>query len=206
MKRLPAGLLLPIGPACVAVIRFVIPGGSGDVGAEVAADPGAQRLVLLLGLPALFTLLPGAYAALRITRPHRPRLTAWAGGLLIPGYLAMTVLAAGDNAVMAGHDIGLPPATVTRLSDEIMSLTAVPVLVFVVGHIAGTILLGLAAWGLVPKWASAALIVSQPLHLLAVVVTAPWLDLFGWGLTAVGMAALALRGGRPVPAPAAAAT
>ncbi|WP_157530548.1 DUF4386 family protein [Microtetraspora niveoalba] len=193
--RICSAVLMPVGPACVAVIRLIIPGGSGDVGAEVAADPGAQRLVLLLGIPALFTLLPGAFAALRLGRRHRPTLTAWTAAFLIPGYLAMTVLAAGDTAVLAATDIGLEPATVTRLSDEILGLTMFEGLVFVVGHIVGTVLLGILAWRarLMPRWAAILLLVSQPTHLVAIVVVNPWLDLVAWGCTALGMLFLGVR-------------
>ncbi|WP_433350769.1 DUF4386 family protein [Microtetraspora malaysiensis] len=193
--RICAAVLMPVGPACVAVIRLIIPGGSGDVGAEVAADPSAQRLVLLLGVPALFTLLPGAFAALRLGRRHRPTLTAWTATFLIPGYLGMTVLAAGDTAVLAGTDIGLDPATVTRLSDEILSLTMFEGLVFVVGHIVGIVLLGVLAWRarLMPRWAAILLLLSQPAHLVAIVIVNPWLDLVAWGCTALGMLFLGIR-------------
>ncbi|MEU6414863.1 hypothetical protein [Microbispora sp. NPDC046933] len=195
LGRVVSAILMPVGPACVAVIRFVIPGGSGDIGAEIAADPGPQRLVVLLGLPALFTLLPGAYAALRLGRRHRPTLASWAAAFLIPGYLGMTVLGAGDFAVLAGHDIGMEPSAVTRLSDEILVLTMIPVLVFVIGHIAGTVLLGVLAIRarLTPPVVAVLLTISQPLHLVAIVLTSAWLDLVAWGLTALGMAFLGVR-------------
>ncbi|GLX02132.1 hypothetical protein [Microtetraspora sp. NBRC 16547] len=195
LGRVTAAILMPIGPACVAVIRFVIPGWSGDVGADVAAHADAQRFVLLLGIPALFTLLPGAYAAVRLGRRHRPVLTAWTAAFLIPGYLGMTVLGANDYGVLAATDIGLDPPTVTRLSDEIFGLTAVPGLVFVVGHIVGTLLLGILAFRarLAPRPVSIALAISQPLHLTAVILNYSWLDLTGWGFTAVGMGFLGVR-------------
>ncbi|MFC7640687.1 hypothetical protein ACFQX6_06500 [Streptosporangium lutulentum] len=109
LGRVVSAVLMPVGPACVAVIRLVMPGASGDIGAEVAANLDAQRLALLLGLPALFTLLPGAYTALHLGRRYRPALTAWAAAFLIPGYLGMTVLGAGDYAVLAATGIGLDP-------------------------------------------------------------------------------------------------
>jgi hypothetical protein len=189
LGRVVAAILMPIGPACVAVIRFVIPGGSGDVGAEVAANLDAQRLVLLFAVPALFTLLPGAYAALHLGRRYRPALTAWAAVFLIPGYLGMTALGAGDYAVLAATNIGLDPSTVTRLSDEIFALSDVPVLIFVVGHIVGTVLLGILAFRarLTPRWVAVTLTISQPLHLLAIILGSQWMDLAAWGLTALGM-------------------
>uniref|UniRef100_UPI001C68BA41 hypothetical protein n=1 Tax=Pseudonocardia pini TaxID=2758030 RepID=UPI001C68BA41 len=46
--------------------------------------------------------------------------------------------------------------------------------------------------GAVPRWAAAALIVSQPLHVVfATVVPNPLLDALAWVLTAVGFVAVA---------------
>ncbi|MGH3983449.1 MAG: hypothetical protein ACRDST_12380 [Pseudonocardiaceae bacterium] len=65
---------------------------------------------------------------------------------------------------------------------------------FVLGHIVRTVLLGIALWRMVPRWATLALIVSQPLHLVfAVVVPNGLLDAAAWSLTAVGFAATAVR-------------
>ena len=42
-----------------------------------------------------------------------------------------------------------------------------------------------------PVWAAVATIVAQPIHFVAaVIVSSQTLDLFGWGLNAVGFAAL----------------
>jgi hypothetical protein len=62
--------------------------------------------------------------------------------------------------------------------------------VFVVGHVVGTVLLGLALWRSrgVPAWAAWAVAVSQPLHFTATVVLgSPQVDFVAWNLMAVGM-------------------
>jgi hypothetical protein len=62
---------------------------------------------------------------------------------------------------------------------------------FVIGHIVGTVLLGLALLRsrAVPAWVAVALVVSQPVHLVSFVTGLAWLDLVaGWGFTAVGFA------------------
>lgn len=64
--------------------------------------------------------------------------------------------------------------------------------VFVIGHVLGTVLLGLALWrsGMVPRWVAMATVAAQPLHFVAaVVVGSPTLDLLAWGLNAVAFAA-----------------
>jgi hypothetical protein len=193
--RRVAAVLMPIGPACVAVLRFLIP--PEPVGESVAAHPGAQRVVLWLGLGAVLTLLPGALAAIRLLRRVTPRLATWTAALLVPGYLGMTALLATDAVAMAGTDLGLPPSSVDALTTAVGGLptATVLVIVFVVGHIVGTLLLGIAALRarLVPPVVAVALAGSQFVHLAAVIAGLPWLDLLAWTTTAVGMAFLARR-------------
>lgn len=194
LERVVAAVLMPLGPLCAAVIRFVIPGE--PVGESVPADPGAQRLVLALGVVIVFTMVPGAYAALRLLRRKAPRLTAWTGAFLIPGYLAM--MGGGmDAATMASYDAGFSPAEMDRLNAAIWALpfTIVIGLIFVVGHIVGTVLLGatMIATRATVLPVGIAMVVSQPLHLAAVITNTRWLDLGAWGLTALGMAFLAWR-------------
>jgi hypothetical protein len=190
---------MPIGPAAVALLRYVLPYDTTDstatMVAKVAADPGSQRLVVWLGLVAAFTLVPGAFAVLAMTRRRAPGLTAATCGLLIPGYLALTLLVAGDAAVLAGVDSGVDLATITRLSEELFAMPAMTIAigVFVVGHVFGTVLLGVALWRthVVANGWAVAVAVSQPLHFVAAMTGNHPLDLFAWGLTAAGMAAAA---------------
>ncbi|MEW1979772.1 hypothetical protein AB0333_02425 [Citricoccus sp. NPDC079358] len=193
--RIVAAILMPIGPAAVAMLRFVIPGE--PVAESVAADPSAQRLVLALGVVAVFTLLPGAYAAIHVLRRSAPRLTAWTAVLLIPGYLGMSALFGLDAFTMASYDAGMAPADTKLVADAMMALptSTILMLAFLVGHIAGTVMLGTAALSAraIPLFIGILLVISQPLHLVAVMTSLRWLDLVAWGLTAVGMAALAWR-------------
>jgi hypothetical protein len=64
---------------------------------------------------------------------------------------------------------------------------------FVIGHIVGAVLLGLALRGTVPGWASIAMIASQPLHFVAfVVLQSRYLDAASWGLTALALTVCAV--------------
>lgn len=192
-RRRTAAVLMPVGPAAVAVIRFIIPGE--PYGESIHAHPDAGRMVLWLGVIAAFTLLPGAFSAGHVLRRKAPRLTAWSMALLIPGYLGMTALGATDVLVVAAHGLGLSPAEIDRIAGAVMEQPTVMlmVLVFVIGHIAGTVLLGAAmiASRLTPVPIGVLMLVSQPLHLVAVIIVSPALDLVAWGLTAVAMAFLA---------------
>ena len=191
--------LLPVGPAAVAVLRVLVPydttGSPQEQVAAVAAHPGRQSAVLWLGLVAVLTLVPGVVLAGRLTRSVAPRLTAAAMLLLVPGYLCLTWVFAGDVVVAAVVRAGIPTADAARVVAAMHPVTAVGTGVFVVGHVVGTVLLGIALLRsrMVPAWAGWAMAISQPLHFLAaVILLLPALDLLAWSLTAIAMAAVAL--------------
>lgn len=147
--------------------------------------------MLWLGYLAVLTLVPGVLAAAQVTRDACPRLTTAAVCLLLPAYLSMGTLLSSDSLLWAGTSLGLEPATVAALYDEMHPTALLGIAVFVVGHIVGTVLLGVALLrcSQVPPAAAWALTLSQPLHFVAgVVVGSRELDLFAWSLTALGMA------------------
>jgi hypothetical protein len=192
-------LLAPIGPAAVALLRYVLPyettDGSAGIVRETYADTGAMSLVLWLTLVAALTLVPGSIAVGRFVRPRAPRLTTVALVLTVPGYLMLPMLAGLDHPVWMAADSGAGQATAEGLLDAAHPSFAVATGIFVVGHVVGTVLLGLAMArsGLVPVWAGVATAVSQPLHFVAAVVLPNHaLDGIAWGLNAVGFAVAAL--------------
>jgi hypothetical protein len=192
-------LLMPVGPALVAALRGLLPtftsDGATQMAAAVARSPGRQSAVLWLGYLAVLTLVPGVLAAAALARHGAPRLAAWAVALLVPAYLSMGALLTGDAVLWSGQRAGLSTASTGLLYDHLHPSIDVAVAVFVVGHVVGTVLLGLAllrsrairapfAW---------ALTVSQPLHLVAfVILGVQALDVAAWMLTTVGMAAAAV--------------
>lgn len=186
-------VLMPLGPAAVAVIRLIYP---ADAAAALAA-PATMGVVLWLGFVATFTLLPGAFAAVSLLRAGTPRLWVWTGAFLLPGYLAMMTLGFFDTLWAAAPGAGLTLDQVESLgaAAEAAGPGVITLLIFVVGHIVGTVLLGAAALRgrLLPVGIAVALLISQPLHLIAVIVGSPPMDLVAWGLTALGMGFLAVR-------------
>lgn len=191
-----AALLIPIGPAAVAVLRFVLPYATVDdttaMVRQVTADPDTQSLVLWLGFIALLTLVPGVLWVGRLTRRGAPRLTAAAMLLLVPGYLALGWLLSADVLLWTGAAAQLDPAVLARMAETGHPTSAIAAGVFVIGHVLGTMLLGVAMWRsrVVPRWAAVLTMVSQPLHFVAaVILVSPALDLAAWGMTAVGFAA-----------------
>ncbi|TPG12886.1 DUF4386 family protein [Pedococcus bigeumensis] len=191
-------LLLPLGPAAVAVLRLVLPyytaGSPEETVAEVGRHPGAQSAVLWLGLVAVLTLVPGVIAAAGICRAAAPRLTSWALALAVPGYLALAVMLGADQLLWSAHQAGLSASQSAALFSAAHPTVGIATGIFVVGHVVGTVLLGIALVrsGRVPAWAGWATAVSQPLHFVATVfLGSPQVDFVGWSLTAVGMAMVA---------------
>ena len=191
--QLLTATLMPIGPAAVAVIRLLYPPNA----ATALGVPQTMETVLWLGFVATFTLIPGAYAALSLLRRPTPRLWIWTGAFLLPGYLAMMTLGFFDTLWAAAPAAGLSVEQVENLgrAAEGVGPGMITLLIFVIGHVVGTTLLGVAALRgrLMPAMAAIAMIISQPLHLVAVITGLPLLDLLAWGLTAAGMGFLAIR-------------
>lgn len=102
-----------------------------------------------------------------------------------------------DAALLAATQVGLPPAEVTALGDQLIRLPSQDLIlsIFIIGHIIGVVLLGVLSYRarLMPRLVAVLLAVSQPLHLAAVITDTRWLDLIAWNLTGLGMAFLALR-------------
>lgn len=191
-------VLMPVGPAAVALLRYLLPYVTADdAQASVAAvysDPGRQSVVLWLGLVAVLTLVPGVYGAVVLLRPLAPRLTAAITLLLVPAYLSLGVLMSVDITAWLAADNGIDQPTALVLWESIHPAVGVAAGLFVLGHVSGTVLLGVAMWRtrVVPRWVAVATAISQPLHFVAAVIwPSPPLDLFAWSLTALGMAYLA---------------
>ncbi len=195
-SRLIAALVIPLGPIAVAVLRYVLPYATTDEpGAmvkKVIEHPGTQSAVVWLAFVAVLTLVPAVFALARLTRRGAPRLTAAAVLLAVPGFLSLGWLAGSDQLLWAGAQANVGPAPLTSMVSAVHTTSDVAAVVFVLGHVVGTVLIGVAMWvsRSVPRWAAVVTMVSQPLHFVAAVILAsPTLDLAAWGMTAAGFTA-----------------
>ncbi|MEU4192529.1 hypothetical protein AB0E69_11550 [Kribbella sp. NPDC026611] len=195
--RWTEALILPIGPAAVALLRYLLPYNTTDdvptIVHKIIGNLDRSSLILWLAYIAILTLVPGAYAVGRLTRRRTPWLTGVALLLVIPGYLSLPWTASSDAFTWSAGTAGLDPAAITRAADVTHGSMNVAGAVFVIGHVVGTILLGIAMWRshIVARWAALAVTVSQPIHFIAaVIVSSHTLDLIGWGLQAAGFAAV----------------
>ena len=195
--RIALAVLIPIGPLAVAVLRLILPYYTVDPTAtmltKVAGHPGAEGAVVWLSLVAMCTLVPATIAVGLLAVRHRP----WLGGIALvvslAGFGALPMVGVTDDVALSGVRSGLPSAEIVRLLDEVQRQPAIAVagLMFVIGHILGVVLLGIALWraGVLPGWAGLLLSISQPLHAFwTLVVPNHLLDGCAWGLTAVGFA------------------
>lgn len=194
--------LAATGPLAIAALRAVLPYDTTDDGAtvlaRVAEHPGAQTLVLGLAYLALLTLPIGVAVTGWVAARARPVLGTVAAVAAWVGFLSLFAGGALDALALAAARTRVPVESTAALAAELEALPilALPTLVFVVGHILGAVLLGIALWGVVPRWAAAGLVLSQPLHLVfAVVVPHHLLDALAWILTAAGFAAAAATRG-----------
>ena len=195
MKRLSL-LLLPVGPVCVALLRLLLPyyTAPNDVAAAQAVidHPGRESAVLWLGLAAVLTLLPGLYT-LADSMPSRPLKTT-AMLLAVPGYLCLALLLVQDNLLYSAARTGTDPHRTAALLAALHPSVGLATDIFVVGHVLGTLLLGVALlrWRQVGRWAAWLITISQPLHVVAfVVLGSPVLDFAAWLLMALGLAEVA---------------
>jgi len=194
-QRIALATLIPLGPLSVAILRGILPyyttDDSSHVARAVAAHQTAESAVLWLVLIASLTLVPGTIAIGIAVARRMPKLGSTALILSVAGFSVVPVIALTDYIALAAVRSGATTGEVAHLLDQLQKQPTVAVggVVFVLGHILGVALLGIAAWraGLVPMWAGLVLAVSQPFHaVFAVVVPNHALDASAWALTAVG--------------------
>jgi hypothetical protein len=157
--------------------------------------PAYETAIAWLGVLLVPTCVSGVVAVALLSRRRAPILTTI--GLPL-AYVGFVCLMAGDGfgnlitQVVARHP-ELDSATAYALGYGIESspLSGVTGTLFVFAHLIGTVILGIALWRarMVPSLLAIALAISQPIHLISVLVDNRPLDLVGWGGTALGFAA-----------------
>ena len=184
-----------LGPLTVAAIRLLLPSDAADDSAAVVATtlshPELQTAVLWLDYLALLTL-PLAVLLVAVRAVRAAPVLGWIGAVVAwLGFASLAWTTALDPVPLAATDAGITQDAAVRLLDTLSSIGpgGLEGAVFVAGHVLGTVLLGLALWRAVPRWAAVAIIVSQPLHFVAaVLVGSHVLDAAAWTLAAVGFA------------------
>ena len=157
----------------------------------VAVDPGRQFALVLLEFIALLTFVPAFLAVARLARRHRPMLTMIALGVNLIAYLSGWVTPALDSMYLAGSGLpveqrdGAAALIDATWAHGFLSMSAM--LIFI-GQTLGAILMGLALRGSIPTVGWVAMLLSQPIHLLAFALNVFDGAALAWGLTALAFA------------------
>lgn len=200
--RLFCGACLIAGPALFFLGILVRPAGSDDTGAELLAyvrgDGTAVQVSDLMLIAAVLLLVPAFVGAMHVLRNRAPLLGYLGGGLAAVGFVCLFGMITLDGVALAMAGSGTAAAGTGAVLDQAPNhdlLLWILTMVFVVGHIVGTTLLGigLVRVRFVPVWAAIAVTVSQPLHFIAHGIESKPLDLVAFSLFAAGLATLGVR-------------
>ncbi|MFU8853722.1 hypothetical protein ACNAW0_22455 [Micromonospora sp. SL1-18] len=174
-------------------------GGSDETGADSlalsAAHPALLRASAIAALLGCLLIIPATLGAIGFTRSRANRLGLVGGSLMIGGYVAYFGAVTRGFVDLAMAERGGPTGDYAAVLDA-ASEAAIPwLLLFVVGNILGTLLLGIALLRArtVPSWAAAAICGWPVLHVAGLIAGTEWFEVAGATLQAVGFAVLALR-------------
>jgi hypothetical protein len=163
----------------------------------IAANPDRQFTFALLGFLGLLCVVPAFLAAARLSRRRRPVLTTVALAVNLVGYLGAFAMPAIDNLYLIGGSLPPEQRDAAAVVIDKMWSSGIPGLstnLFVLGHILGAILMGLALRGSIPTVGWLAMLLTTPVHVLSfVVLQMPALDMAAWLLMTLSFAYCAVK-------------
>ena len=174
-------------------------GASDATGADslaaAAAHPDLLYNVVLFGMIGALLMIPAALGAARIAGAGR--LSFIGGTLVAAGYVCYLAVLMSDLTTLAMVRVGGPMAEFARVLDTRQEFAAGTwvFLLFVLGNIVGTFLLGLALWRsrAVPRWAAAAVMAWPLLHITGLVAGTEWIEVAGAIVQGAGFAAVGVK-------------
>jgi hypothetical protein len=199
VRRWVAAVAMVIPATCIAIGRLFLTDDSStrqtlDL---IAANPDRQFTFALVGWIAGFAIVPAYLAAGRLARRRRPVLATIAIAVNLASYLGASAMSALDVLYLAGGHLPTEQRDGgAALIDAIWStgISGFSTGLFVVGHVTGAILLGLALRGSVHPVGWIAMLLTQPGHVFAFVVWPNHVtDALSWGLMTVAFAFCAVR-------------
>jgi hypothetical protein len=170
--------------------------------AKIAAHPSGEHAVIICDLLVAF-MVPAVLYLMRLAGPRAPRLTLIGGTVAFAAWLA-GLFSVGASDLLYDHAAQSPDrAGAVSLVHAVTGDAAftVPAFLFIVGHMLGLLLLGIALWRsrAVPRWAAAlvglASLAQVPVH------DSGAGSAVAYGLLLIGMAACAVTLLRTRPEP-----
>lgn len=201
-RRLASVFCLVAAPAVIVAAFIVAPFGNDETGKEIVSavvpNQWAYTVVPVALSVGILLLIPAVMTAIGLAAARAPYLAYIGGGMAIAGYVALPSTFVGPQAALALSGAGVSPEQAAAVVDRLLTGSAVLnvlSVVFVVGHILGTTILGVALIRarVVAIWAGALIVVSQPIHLVAHIIESKPADLIAFSLLALGLWAVAAR-------------
>jgi hypothetical protein len=198
-QRYAAAAIMLVPATCVAIGRLFQTDDSDtrrtlDL---IAANPDRQFTFALFGFIGLVTVVPAFLAAASLSRRRRPMLTTVALGVNLTAYLGAFAMGAIDNLFLIGASLPPEQRDVAAIVIDKMWSTGIPGIstnLFVLGHILGAILMGLALRGSIATVGWLAMLLTTPMHVVAfVVLQMPALDMVAWLLMTLAFACCAVK-------------
>jgi hypothetical protein len=201
-RRVAGAIALPIGillqAASNAVYSLItMNGGSDATGAGalelVSSYPTQSHLAVTLSVIGSMLIVAGVPAALRVLRPARPRLSLVGGILMMAGYIAYfgIVFSTTLHIALAATDVDAA-AAIDASQDNVWSFPFM--ILFIVGNILGTFLLGLAVLlsKQLPTVAGVLIMAWPVLHIIGLIAGTEWFAVAGATLETIGLVILAM--------------
>ncbi len=176
-------------------------GASDATGADslaaATAHPDLLHNVILFGMIGALLMIPAGLGAARIAAAGAGRLAFIGGTLVAAGYACYFAVLLTDLTTLAMARVGGPTADFARVLDVRQENAAGTwvFLLFVLGNIVGTFLLGLALWRsrAVARWSAAAVMAWPLLHITGLVVGTEWIEVAGAIAQGAGFAAVGVQ-------------
>lgn len=181
-STIPGGLVAAVaGPGALAVANACFAvltshGHAADSRAYLALVQRHQSLVEIgsaFGLLACLLIVPAVWAVAGRLRAEAPRLASIGGWLMSSGYVMGVALSVESLIVVAVSRSSGDAGAFTDAVDHHLTLTATAMYaVFGIGALLGGLVLGLAMWrsATVPRWCGAALILSEPVRVVGLLL------------------------------------
>jgi hypothetical protein len=206
-RRIGGAIALPLAFACQLVCNALYAqasmSGVSDTGTGAETlefyrtFAGQAQIMTVFALVGCLLAVPGLLAALRVLRPRKPRLALWAVGFMIAGYVCYFGIVSVNFVTIALAAAHADAGAAIDAAQAMPGALAV-FLVFAIGNLVGTLLLGLAAiLSRDTPWWVGALIIGWPVgHVVNLVGGGEWFAVAGGALEVVGfgfLAAIAVR-------------
>jgi hypothetical protein len=198
LSRLAGATSLIVGPLVLAIPIMASDNSDAPAATRLRdyANHPTAALVSNLFLLALILLVPAMIYAARLARPGAPKLAFVGGGMAALGWLAgLMSIGAGQIALYQGSklaDQAGAAALIDRMDGD--PVFGALVGIFVIGHVIGMIILGVALWRsrAVARWA-AGLFIAYPILHFAAHQTSSAIDVVAGLLLLVSGVAIAVR-------------